>query len=31
MGLILKGLRRWTVVLSVSFLTVFRALSHAPN
>jgi uncharacterized protein (DUF486 family) len=31
MGLILKGFRRWVVVLLVSFLAVFRALSHSPN
>ena len=28
MGLILEGFRRWAVVLLVSFLAVFRALSH---
>jgi hypothetical protein len=31
MCLILKGFRRWAVVLLVSFLAVFRALSHSPN
>jgi hypothetical protein len=31
MRLILKGFRRWAVVLLVSFLAVFRALSHSPN
>ena len=31
MCLILKGFRRWAVALLVSFLTVFRALSHALN
>ena len=30
-GLILKGFRRWAVVLFVSFLAVFRTLSHSPN
>jgi hypothetical protein len=29
--LILKGFRRGAVVLLVSFLAVFRALSHASN
>jgi hypothetical protein len=27
----LKGFHRWAVVLLVSFLAVFRALSHSPN
>jgi hypothetical protein len=31
MCLILKGFRRWAVVLLVSFLAVFRALSHVSN
>jgi hypothetical protein len=31
MRLILKGFRRWVVVLLVSFLSVFRALIHPPN
>ena len=29
--LILKGFRRWAVALLVSFVAVFRALSHALN
>jgi hypothetical protein len=31
MCLILKGFRRWAVALLVSFLAVFRALSHPLN
>jgi hypothetical protein len=26
-----EGFRRWTVLLLVSLLSMFRALSHAPN
>jgi hypothetical protein len=31
MYLLLKGCRRWAIILLVSFLAVFRALSHSPN